>query len=102
MAAPLPPASRWRARTIPHLCRSIPFHSLASKMADALWGALCTSALLLWLLLLWQRAPRAGSEARVAVLVLGDLGRSPRMQYHALSLARRGRSVAFIGFPGES
>ncbi|KAJ6659776.1 hypothetical protein lerEdw1_018492 [Lerista edwardsae] len=72
-------------------------------MAASLWVTLCGAALptlLLLLLLLWQRAPRAGSEARVAVLVLGDLGRSPRMQYHALSLARHGRSVAFIGFPG--
>uniref|UniRef100_A0A8C6YBP8 Uncharacterized protein n=1 Tax=Naja naja TaxID=35670 RepID=A0A8C6YBP8_NAJNA len=39
---------------------------------------------------------------RVAVLVVGDLGRSPRMQYHALSLARRGRRVAFLGYAGES
>ncbi|XP_066496679.1 chitobiosyldiphosphodolichol beta-mannosyltransferase isoform X2 [Tiliqua scincoides] len=71
--------------------------------AAALWAALCATALptlLLCLLLLWQRAPRAGSETRVAVLVLGDLGRSPRMQYHVLSLVRRGLSVAFIGFPG--
>ncbi|KAG8145466.1 hypothetical protein E2320_011996 [Naja naja] len=37
---------------------------------------------------------------RVAVLVVGDLGRSPRMQYHALSLARRGRRVAFLGYAG--
>ncbi|XP_053132935.1 chitobiosyldiphosphodolichol beta-mannosyltransferase isoform X2 [Hemicordylus capensis] len=63
-----------------------------------LWGA--TALLLLLLLLLWQRTRPAGSEARVAVLVLGDLGRSPRMQYHALSLAHRGRRVAFIGYAG--
>lgn len=28
-------------------------------------------------------------RGRAAVVVLGDLGRSPRMQYHALSLARQ-------------
>ncbi|KAF1666227.1 Chitobiosyldiphosphodolichol beta-mannosyltransferase, partial [Aptenodytes patagonicus] len=35
---------------------------------------------------------------RVCVAVLGDLGRSPRMQYHALSLARHGRGVALLGY----
>ncbi|KAF5197957.1 Chitobiosyldiphosphodolichol beta-mannosyltransferase [Thalictrum thalictroides] len=30
-----------------------------------------------------------GNRNRAAVVVLGDLGRSPRMQYHALSLARQ-------------
>uniref|UniRef100_A0A3B4D8Q6 Chitobiosyldiphosphodolichol beta-mannosyltransferase n=1 Tax=Pygocentrus nattereri TaxID=42514 RepID=A0A3B4D8Q6_PYGNA len=34
------------------------------------------------------------------VLVLGDLGRSPRMQYHALSLSRHGYNVTLIGFLG--
>ncbi|KAM8934182.1 chitobiosyldiphosphodolichol beta-mannosyltransferase [Pelodytes ibericus] len=34
----------------------------------------------------------------VCVLVLGDLGRSPRMNYHALSLARHGFSVTLTGF----
>ncbi|KAL5988240.1 hypothetical protein ACLOJK_036003 [Asimina triloba] len=32
---------------------------------------------------------RVGKRGRAAVVVLGDLGRSPRMQYHALSLARQ-------------
>ncbi|KAL6999763.1 chitobiosyldiphosphodolichol beta-mannosyltransferase [Sarracenia purpurea var. burkii] len=30
-----------------------------------------------------------GRRGRAAVVVLGDIGRSPRMQYHALSLARQ-------------
>jgi hypothetical protein len=29
---------------------------------------------------------------RAAVVVLGDIGRSPRMQYHSLSLANQVRS----------
>ncbi|XP_048350877.1 chitobiosyldiphosphodolichol beta-mannosyltransferase [Sphaerodactylus townsendi] len=66
-------------------------------MAALLWLAFCGALLLL---LLWWRARPAGSEARAAVVVLGDLGRSPRMQYHALSLARRGFQVAFVGYPG--
>ncbi|KAI1148054.1 glycosyltransferase family 33 protein [Nemania diffusa] len=34
----------------------------------------------------------------VQILVLGDIGRSPRMQYHALSIARHGGSVHLIGY----
>ncbi|KAJ2391863.1 mannosyltransferase, partial [Coemansia sp. RSA 2603] len=37
---------------------------------------------------------------RVAILVLGDIGRSPRMQYHAISLARAGWHVDLIGYNG--
>lgn len=36
----------------------------------------------------------------VQVLVLGDIGRSPRMQYHALSLAKHGGHVQIIGYLG--
>lgn len=32
---------------------------------------------------------REGKGGRACVVVLGDLGRSPRMQYQALSLARQ-------------
>ena len=39
-------------------------------------------------------------KGRVAVIVLGDLGRSPRMQYHALSLCREGYDVEFVGYGG--
>lgn len=35
---------------------------------------------------------------RVQVLVLGDFGRSPRMQYHALSIAKHGGYVDLIGY----
>lgn len=34
----------------------------------------------------------------VKVVVLGDLGRSPRMQYHALSLANNGLRVVIIAY----
>ncbi|XP_060747910.1 chitobiosyldiphosphodolichol beta-mannosyltransferase [Tachysurus vachellii] len=40
------------------------------------------------------------AHLNVCVLVLGDLGRSPRMQYHALSLSKHGYNVTFIGFLG--
>lgn len=35
---------------------------------------------------------------RVQILVLGDIGRSPRMQYHALSIAKHGGQVDLIGY----
>ena len=38
------------------------------------------------------------NQDRVQVLVLGDVGRSPRMQYHALSLAKHGFHVDLIGY----
>lgn len=37
----------------------------------------------------------------VVVLVLGDIGRSPRMQYHALSLLENGHYVTLVGYAGE-
>ena len=37
---------------------------------------------------------------RTAVIVIGDLGRSPRMQYHAVSLAVAGSEVDLIGLEG--
>ena len=38
------------------------------------------------------------SANRVQILVLGDIGRSPRMQYHALSIAKHGVQVDLIGY----
>ncbi|KAI1496645.1 chitobiosyldiphosphodolichol beta-mannosyltransferase [Biscogniauxia marginata] len=38
------------------------------------------------------------SPVSVQVVVLGDIGRSPRMQYHALSIARHGGTVDLIGY----
>ncbi|XP_058705860.1 chitobiosyldiphosphodolichol beta-mannosyltransferase [Poecile atricapillus] len=59
-------------------------------------AAAVTALLVLLFLLLRRRRP--GGAGRVCVAVLGDLGRSPRMQYHALALARHGRSVALLGY----
>ncbi len=36
----------------------------------------------------------------VQIVVLGDIGRSPRMQYHALSVAKHGGRVFLIGYQG--
>ncbi|KAL8871131.1 MAG: hypothetical protein Q9174_002975 [Haloplaca sp. 1 TL-2023] len=37
-------------------------------------------------------------EIRVQVVVLGDLGRSPRIQYHAISIAKHGGFVDLVGY----
>jgi beta-1,4-mannosyltransferase len=44
-------------------------------------------------------SPKA-NPVSIQVLVLGDIGRSPRMQYHALSLAKHGGNVQMIGYVG--
>ncbi|KAJ5971565.1 uncharacterized protein N7479_001483 [Penicillium vulpinum] len=45
------------------------------------------------------RSPETKSrKAYVQILVLGDIGRSPRMQYHALSIAKHGGEVVIIGY----
>lgn len=64
------------------------------------WQAVTAAVAALLVVLLWRRR-RAGGAGRVCVAVLGDLGRSPRMQYHALALARHGRQVALLGYLRE-
>ncbi|KAI8960784.1 glycosyltransferase family 33 protein [Daldinia sp. FL1419] len=45
-----------------------------------------------------KHSPVSKESVTVQVLVLGDIGRSPRMQYHALSIARHGGRVDLIGY----
>ena len=78
---------------------------MAASRVELLALSLCFSLLLLLLLLLllisWKRWRRGRSPQHVVVVVLGDVGRSPRMQYHALALAQRGFSVTLLGFCSE-
>ncbi|XP_014472570.1 PREDICTED: chitobiosyldiphosphodolichol beta-mannosyltransferase-like [Dinoponera quadriceps] len=37
----------------------------------------------------------------IRLVVLGDVGRSPRMQYHAMSFAKQGHTVEIVGYPGS-
>lgn len=41
-------------------------------------------------------------KGRIAIVVLGDIGRSPRMQYHALALAASPAEVDLIGYAGSA
>ncbi|XP_038161557.1 chitobiosyldiphosphodolichol beta-mannosyltransferase [Cyprinodon tularosa] len=70
----------------------------ASSGASCPGVCLAAAAGLLSMFLRRLRLRDAASERRVCVLVLGDIGRSPRMQYHALSLSKHGYQVTFVGF----
>lgn len=40
-------------------------------------------------------------DDHIQIVVVGDIGRSPRMQYHAISFAKLNRKVDIVGFRGE-
>ena len=63
----------------------------------SLWVLGTTALALRWLQRLRERR---SSGKDIAVVVLGDLGRSPRMLYHAESLAARDWTVSLIGYEG--
>lgn len=65
-------------------------------VATALTGATVVIVLLVY----WLRARKDPSKPRICILVLGDIGRSPRMQYHALSCTKAGFRVDMVGFGG--
>ena len=77
-------------------------HQLESLMmivCSGPWIVLCVlcfaCVIVAWLKRRWQ-----SGEGRVQVLVLGDAGRSPRMQYHCLSLLNEGYAVDLVGYGG--
>ncbi len=51
-----------------------------------------------------QHGPGTQSTSRVdiQILVLGDIARSPRMQYHTTSITKHGGYVQLIGYCGIS
>lgn len=81
---------------------------LAPFVASVLAGVLFVVALRRGLALLARAIPSrvgpapAPDDVRVQVLVLGDIGRSPRMQYHAISLAKHRRRVDIVAYKSAS
>ncbi|KAI0537837.1 family 33 glycosyltransferase [Xylaria digitata] len=76
-----------------------------SPLAIILWSTfgglfIATATVLILLPSRYERPLTTSGSAPVSVqiLVLGDIGRSPRMQYHALSIARHGGTVHLIGY----
>lgn len=39
-------------------------------------------------------------DEHIQILVVGDIGRSPRMQYHGISVAKHGKHVDLVGYKG--
>ena len=64
--------------------------SIVLILASSLFGALY--------LVLPSR--RRNGEGSVQIVVLGDIGHSPRMQYHALSIANSKANVDIVGYAG--
>jgi beta-1,4-mannosyltransferase len=74
-----------------------------SDVANEMWLTLLlllSSTFTTILLLLPKPAKTLDVRCSVQIVVLGDIGRSPRMQYHALSLAKHGGIVQLIGYNG--
>uniref|UniRef100_A0A093VRK8 Chitobiosyldiphosphodolichol beta-mannosyltransferase n=1 Tax=Talaromyces marneffei PM1 TaxID=1077442 RepID=A0A093VRK8_TALMA len=78
---------------------------IEAALSIAFWLSSCLTVLIL--ALPSQYIPQRAKEEKidngkekvtVQILVLGDIGRSPRMQYHALSIARHGGQVDIIGY----
>lgn len=67
-------------------------------VALALLCVLCTAAVIYIAL---PSSARHG-KGSVQVVVLGDIGHSPRMQYHALSIASKNGHVDIVGYLGKN
>ncbi|KAG9025446.1 mannosyltransferase [Tulasnella sp. JGI-2019a] len=69
--------------------------------ADVLWTILPMILITLFVRRLVTLRVRKPPNARgVAILVLGDIGRSPRTMYHAESFARAGWNTFIVGYKG--
>lgn len=77
-------------------------HSETRCMAELLVYALvvCAALWTIWSLVR-MRQPQVLLRS-VAIVVLGDIGRSPRMMYHAESFASIGFETYLVGYTGES
>lgn len=73
-------------------------HSLALTVVVALSTLL--TIILATLPSRYTKIDHASIKYAVQIVVLGDIGRSPRMQYHALSIAKHGGKVFLIGYQG--
>lgn len=71
--------------------------ALGSSLIGATLLAVVLAAVLGWPRRYHRPKSSSSTPPSVQVLVLGDVGRSPRMQYHALSIAQHAR-VQLIGY----
>lgn len=66
-----------------------------------LWSALFLSIIFLLPSRYKKEDDKTGALPRCQILVIGDIGRSPRMQYHAISMGKHGVPVDLIGYLGK-
>lgn len=71
-------------------------------MVEAVSTLIASVATLFSVLLLWRRFFPDRSAKTVALVVLGDIGRSPRMMYHAKSFARHGWTTYIVSYKGNA
>lgn len=69
-------------------------------LAGLLVGAVAWSCFRVFLRTVISRRNAAPAKS-VTIVVLGDLGRSPRMMYHARSFSEAGWQVYLVGYAGE-
>ena len=72
-------------------------------ITSTMLGTWFSIAILMWIalaLILCLKWRCNRGEGRVVVVVLGDTGRSPRMQYHCVSLLNAGYAVDLVGYGG--
>ena len=100
MAAPVLSQSLVVVSSVITACLSVFYLTCGSSTCHLV--SLCALAVCVWVFCGWRRWRGAGpAERRVCVVVIGDIGRSPRMQYHALSFSRHGYQVDLVGFLGQ-
>lgn len=78
-----------------HAMREIPIHSVFPGVLFLL-----VLGFLTWRALSFVRPRNQHTLRSVAILVLGDIGRSPRMMYHAKSFAENDFETDLIGYGG--
>ncbi|KAI0668711.1 mannosyltransferase [Trametes maxima] len=78
-------------------------HTASADVAPSLGAVVKLLALSASVYVLWRvYTSRSRPELRtVAILVLGDIGRSPRMMYHAESFATNGFLTYLVGYGGS-
>lgn len=70
-------------------------------MSTGLWTAIIAVLTTVTVIARWSRRRNVPRHKSVAIVVLGDIGRSPRMLYHATSFLRHDFQTTIIAYRGE-
>lgn len=84
--------------SLPLLVDKLIMVEVLSALLSVVFLLCCGAVALILLASVWWR--ENSGEGLVQVVVLGDAGRSPRMQYHCLSLVQLNYNVDLIGYGG--